>query len=834
MSAESKKIVLPAYLLRRLEAFRIVKGGEHSYLVRDKILDKTHDFDPWQFFILEVLPASDSFQRLQTAFQDRFDRALSKQELDAFLASVAEKKLFDDSALQHPLLLPFMQRTYQVEDGKAKPRPLVENVAGAATAGGAAAAASRPDAATRAAAPAPAPAPAPVPAPDRDPDADLPPGVQDAIGMDWRTTKRMYGLFDPRPLLRILAPVLRPLYYSIYILPLLLIAALVLLYQYFPLVIQDLTALHIDVKLAGHLLFVFFTVHVVTTMTAAVVADAYKVSVDQVGVTLTLGFMPRWVLKMTGAERLTRTQTMWLHGSTLIARLMMFSLGSLVWYNTRDSQGDLAQAGLLFFFSCAVGLLVEAGNPLIKANGYYLLSAYINEPHLRARAYTALLNRIRGGVYRSSDHALLVLYALLSASYVLIIIVLAGWMLAKFMFGELNLGGSAIILSLSFVGYLFWLNYAGLKKFGENYERQKQFDRWRTRTLTVGAAEGEVVVKKRSYWKWAFLVCFILLLFLPYPYEAGGAFKIFPARKQVISTDTPGIVQAVYFDGGESVKQGTVLARLAHDDYLSEIKVLNAKIKEQEAVVANLKTLPKPEEVRLAEQMLEVQRAHEQFSREKEPRLEKLYRIGAVSFEEYDTARKEHLVDVQQTLQKQAELALIKVPVTANQIAAAEAKLTSLRAEKATYEAKVERTTITMPFDGNILTLHLKDKINSYLDKGAPFASLEYTEYVTAQIEIAESDIHYVKIGSEVRARAISSVDQQDFVGKVTLIDRNVTTKSTGNIILVIATIDNHDGRLKTGMAGQAKIEGGSMPVWRAFTLSIIRFVQIQVWSWLP
>ena len=32
-----------------------------------------------------------------------------------------------------------------------------------------------------------------------------------------------------------------------------------------------------------------------------------KVSVDKVGVALVFGFMPRWVLKMTGAERLSRT-----------------------------------------------------------------------------------------------------------------------------------------------------------------------------------------------------------------------------------------------------------------------------------------------------------------------------------------------------------------------------------------------------------------------------------------------------------------------------------------------------------------------------------------------
>ena len=809
MTEQNKKIVLPAHLLRRLEAFRIVKNGEPSYLLRDKMQGRTFDFEPWQFFILEVLPGCESLEKLQTAFLDRFDRVLSKQDLDELLASLADRKMLDASAEKHPLLAPFMQRTYDVEDGKAKPKSFAAEAAAA-----------------------PAPAPAPAAAPGKE--AELPAGVQDALGMDWRTTENMIGLFDPRPMLRLLGPVLRPLHYVLYAVPLLLLVALMLLYQNFSLVSEDFAVIQLNRTLIEHLIFVFLTVHVVVTLTAATVADAYKVAVDKVGFTLMFGFIPRWVLKMTGAERLTRHQTMWLHGSTLIARLTMFSLGTLIWYNFRDSAASFAQFGLILMFACGVGLLLESGNPLVKANCYYLVSAFLNEPHLRGKAYAALLNKIRGGVYRAADSRLLALYALLSASYVVLIIFVVGWILAKFMLGDLGLGGSAIFLTLLFIGYMLWRNYVGLKKFGETFERQVQFDRWRSRTLTVEAVEGEVATDRSSYWKSALLVCLLLILFLPYSYEVGGAFQIYPAKKQVLSTDTPGLVEAVYFEGGESVKEGTVIARLAHEDYQSQMTVLAAKIEEQGAVVNNLKTLPRPEEVKLAQEQLEVQRTRESFSREKVPRLEKMYKAGAVSFEEYDTARKEHLTDVQQVAQREAELALVKAPVTADQLKAAEAKLASLREELASIEAKVERTVLRMPFDGNILTLHLQDKVNSYLDRGVPFVALEYTGVVTAEIEVAESDVQYVKVGAVVRARPVSYFDEKEFEGKVTLIDRNVTTKSTGNVIKVIATIDNRDGLLRTGMAGQAKIAGVSMPVWQAFSQAVTRFVKIQVWSWLP
>ena len=53
-------------------------------------------------------------------------------------------------------------------------------------------------------------------------------------------------------------------------------------------------------------------------------------------------------------------------------------------------------------------------------------------------------------------------------------------------------------------------------------------------------------------------------------------------------------------------------------------------------------------------------------------------------------------------------------------------------------------------------------------------------------------------------------------------------------MVKVLATFENKDGLLKTGMSGQAKISAVSMPVWRAFTHSVMRFVRLQLWAWIP
>ena len=815
MSENTKKIVLPGYLVRRLEAFRVVKGDSTSYLLRDKVKGRTYDFDAWQFYLLEILPGLEQFDKIQAAFVDRFDRELTRAQFDEFIASVVDQKLFVEEAGDHALIKRFMRKTYEVQDGKAVPRPAIESAAPAAP---------------TAAPVAPAAAAAAAPAAD----AELPAGVQDALGLDFRSTEGMLGLFDPRPLFRLLLPLLRPLRHAVYVVPLLVLAAIMLLSSYWHLLTEDLQRLHLDFTLFQYLVFVFLTVRFFTTMTSGLIGQHYHLAPEKVGLTLAFGFIPRWTLKMVGAERLTRNQTMWLHGGNLLVRLALFSVGVLTWFNARDNNFMMSQFGLLLALGSFAGLVLESGNPLVKSHGYYLLSAFLNEPHLRGKAYAALLNKWKGGVYRASDSTLLAIYALLTSTYVVLVILLLARMLGRFVFGEVEIGGSAVLIVTGFVLWALYRNYVSLKKFGETYERQLQFDRWRSRTVPLKDEAGEVERTKTRYWPTAVIVALVVALFLPYPYEPGGNVLIYPARKQIVTVDEGGLVSEVFYAGGETLKSGTLIARVVNADYAAQINVLTARIAEQAAVVQNLRSLPKKEEVRLAEERLALAQVQARFSAEREQRLKPLVAIEAVSREEYEAALREAMADRQQILQREAELALVKVPVTPSQIAAAEARLSSLVEERATYEARVQRSDLRMPFDGNVLTLNLKNKTGTFLQKGETFATVENSSTVTAEIEIQEGDIGYVAVGDEVRIRAVSFAVDREFHGKVALIDRNVTPKPTGNVIKVQATIENHDGLLRTGMAGRAKVLGASMPVWRAFTLALTRFFQVQVWSWIP
>jgi putative peptide zinc metalloprotease protein len=808
MSTQTQKVALPAYLPKRLQAFRIGGGSNESYLLRDKLQNKTFDFEPWQFFILEVLPGCDDFDKLASVFEDRFGYPLKQDQAGDLFAQLADNRLLDENT-GHPLLQPYTKRHYTTEDGVAKVKSFRT--------------------------PAPqAQAEAPA-APADATDGDLPPGIQDAFGFDPKVTRRLWTLFDPRPVLGILSSAAAPLRFGVYLLPLLALSAVILSIQNGHLVQEDMTRLLGGTSFLGHVLFSMFTVNLLVTLTTAIVAYRYRATVNAFGIAVYFGFFPRFAVRVGHAQQLSRRERLWLHAAPLLMRLSLLSIGVLVWYNSRAMNGLSAQLGLGLALICTIALLFSA-NPLVKGSGYHLLSAFLNEPHLRGKSFKALYGRLRGNSFKESENGVLASYALASFVYMFVVMTAAILVFGAWL-KQLHLGGTAIIL-LSVLGiFLLRKTIRRARRIEAAYERSVQFERWRKRSLPPEpvneVGETQAAGGFSGFVKYSALATVLVVALLPYPYEAGGSFTIIPSQRQDVATDIAGIVDEVYFDGGETLTKGTVIARLAHDDYQAQLNVYSAKIQEQIAVIQDLKMRPKPEEIDLAQRALKIARTQVLYSREKLTRTENLYKTNAVSLEELAKQQREYQVDVDQVAEKQAALDLVKSGSTREQIAAAEARLESLHAERDAFTNMIDRSALRMPFDGTILTLHLKQKVNSYLGKGEVFAAVENSGQVLAEIDVPESDIGYVTQSAAVRVRPVA-YNGEIFMGGVTQVDRNITVKPYGNVIKVVALIDNHDGKLMTGMTGYAKIESGSMPVWKAFSQAIFRFAQVHMWSWIP
>src|SRR6185295_15867167 len=166
--------------------------------------DKTHDLEPWQFFVLEVLPGCEDVAKLRSVFVDRFGRQISEPEILRFFGWLADNKLLDEESAAHPLLKPFTRQGYALEQGLVKPKSFQElSVMLAPTAG-----APKPAGAPSAAAPPPGAPPAGAAAGATGGDekaipeeATLPAGINEADNLDPRRGGRTIPLFEIRPFL---------------------------------------------------------------------------------------------------------------------------------------------------------------------------------------------------------------------------------------------------------------------------------------------------------------------------------------------------------------------------------------------------------------------------------------------------------------------------------------------------------------------------------------------------------------------------------------------------------------------------------------------------------
>ncbi|TXH99287.1 MAG: HlyD family efflux transporter periplasmic adaptor subunit [Pseudomonas sp.] len=836
---DARKIATPLLLRKGLQVFLRNGSQEPLYVVVDPVAEQQWELETHQFFILEMMQVDEEFVSIAASYERRFSMALSRGELDAMLVNLIDQRLLGLAAASHPLVEPYREQLQDdlqrmLEDkvsrfrDKAKPPARREaSVVPISEAPAALAAPASAPAASRS-------APKDANEAGRGQGEALQAGVRDSAGMDDGLQIPMLHLFNPHGLLKSMQGWIEPIKYGVYVLPLLVGLALGIVLNNFALMQQDAIVLLGDMGAVGHVIFSLFTVNLLCTLTLALTAQKYRGTVYSLSLAFLLGFLPRFMPRIKNLLGLSRRERLWLHGGPVLMRLALFSLGVFTWYMTRSSAGVLPTVGLALAMTSAVALLLTL-NPLSKSSGYHLIAILVDEPHLRGKAFKALFGRVKGNAYREANDTALMAYGLASMLYSVLLFIAALTMVGGWL--QVNFGGTGVLACVVLVGYLSLLTYRKFKSANEMYERSVQFERWKRRRLPENieqkvAAQSPQNKLARNSWR-VFALSLLICLFLPYPYEPGGSFVILPTEQQQVATDVGGIVTEVLVEGGEYVQAGQVLARLATGDYEGQVKIAEAHIAEEQAIVAELKSRPRAEEVDVARRSLDMARTQTQFSLTNHQRHVTLLAKGGVSAQQADQARRQYEVDLMAVKVAEANLALASTGATPDAIAAAEAQVMRWESERDLYRAKIERSQLRAPMDGKLITLMLKKKVGKFQPPGEPFAVIERADRVYAEIEVPETEIGYVQPGAVLKVKPLA-YSSRLFDGTVTQIDANVIEKASGKYVKVLTVIENPAGELKTGMTGYAKAAGEILPVWKAFTRAIFRFIDVEMWSWIP
>lgn len=640
-------------------------------------------------------------------------------------------------------------------------------------------------------------------------------------------------LFNPNALLATIGRLFHPIHWLVYLTPLFLLLALNTVVRNFHLFQADIIALWAPLTLVQHLIFSLFTVNLLSKVAAGATCRYYGKEVKSFGIILILGIMPRFYVDIHQANELPRHQRTWVYGSALIAKLLIFCGGIFLWDVSRNSASVLPLLALSLSMTTIVSFIITA-NPLTSSDGYRVLTNILNERNLLPKAYSALFNLLRGQRQeRLNLH--LILYALASIAYTLLIAGLILYMLASSLVGSLK--GLGMLLFIAFAYYnvrriLFNIRLRQ-RESGEVKQALAQSTGKQEMAWYQAFKEAQRLHRSHRYIALLLATLAIPLLFTPYQYESSGPGRVVSNTQYEIHTSIEGQIRQVNFHGGERLQAGTVIAKLDDEQYLAQLKAKEAEIKRQQAIIAMLESLPRPEEQRYYQRKLELAATQLRFSEETLRRQAELYKQGTISLDQYDEAQRQHDLDESEYRQAQARLAEINSGVSAQQLVAEQHKLQQLQLERQALLNKLAATELRMPIDGILSTTKLHYREGDYLHKGDFFARAETPDFVTLEIEIPQSDLNQIRPGATTSLK-LNGYPQRLFHGQITGLQPKVTEEQIGAVSIALARIENPQGLIKPGMSGYAKVAGEELPLWEAFGRALVRFFMVELWSWVP
>jgi multidrug resistance efflux pump len=580
-----------------------------------------------------------------------------------------------------------------------------------------------------------------------------------------------------------------------------------------------------------------------------------------------------------------KSRRLWVTFAGAYFELFLWGLAVIVW---RVSAPEtvfnylalvlIATSGIRIFFNL---------NPLIKLDGYYMLSDWLEIPNLRARATGYVKARLaalwrwepsRAAAATRRERRIFIGYGLLALVFSIWLLSFIGARIGGFLIE--NYEGAGFLVFSGLLTLLLWRPI------------RRRFARVPANGLARGTSGS---VTRRAAYLLGFGGLAAALIFLRADLTVSGEFTILPRHNADVRAQVPGLIGEIFVSEGDLVERGQLIARLSDLDSLAELEKTEAEIRQKQADLRSLEAGPVAEEVAVARHQVEtaetkleharirfeesrhmrderralvqigIEKAQEQlrYARNELKRMEPLAKkqiISQVQFaavEEAVMLRAKELEEAQSDLklaladdmgemrqdlagaeravvEAQADLAVMEAGNRPELIEAARAEIARLEAQGDHLERQLALLEVTSPIGGIVTTPKPSEKIGELVERGDLI--LEVHDYRTAvgEIHISEKDIGTVRLGQEVSLKARAYPDRS-FTGKVTAIASTAMDEEEGlrrKVMRVSTEIENADLALKPQMTGFGKVNCGERRLVEIVTRRLVRFIRVEFWSW--
>jgi len=516
-----------------------------------------------------------------------------------------------------------------------------------------------------------------------------------------------------------------------------------------------------------------------------------------------------------------KAKRLWVGFAGPYFELFLWALATLVWRVT-DVETSINYMAYVVMTTSGIKTLFNF-NPLIKMDGYYLLSDYLEIPNLRRKAFSYVGSRIkklfgsadpRFDAMTARERRVFLAYGLMAAigSFSILgfaIVKLGGYLIDK----EQPL---AFVFFAGLLGTKFRRHFRNLFaktsaasdpdddfESSDDADAQANGDSSSNPDLRThgdspsqgdgpkpvdsrdpGAPSAEVskVPSKRRkrmivWLKRALVILLVagvvtpILFFVKSELKIRGKFNVLPVHNADVRAEVEGIIEDIYVDEGDEVKAGEMIARLSDREMQSELRRTEAEIAQNQAKLKLLEAGPTEEEIEVAKAA--VARAEESltYGSSRLVRDKALFEQNLLSAKDFEDTHERAATAGNDLKEAKGKLKLLLRGSRPEEIVATKANIAWSETQRRFLEEQIQRTKVPSPITGIVATpsVQLNEMKHQLVKKGDLIAKVYDIKTITAEIVVSEQDIADVKVGGPVLLKARAHPDQT-FRGMVTAI----------------------------------------------------------------
>jgi HlyD family secretion protein len=279
-----------------------------------------------------------------------------------------------------------------------------------------------------------------------------------------------------------------------------------------------------------------------------------------------------------------------------------------------------------------------------------------------------------------------------------------------------------------------------------------------------------------------------------------------------VSFKIPGRVEERPVAEGQTITAGQMVARLEDKDIKLEIAQRKAQVDTARAVLAELKSGSRPEEIAQAEAALERVEADGSRTRVEFERQKRLYEREVISTREFDQAKTAFEGTEARIREAKEVLTLVRKGPRQEKIEQARSTLEQAREALELAQTRLKYATLLSPLSGTVLSENVQ--AGEFVSPGTPIVSVGDLNRVYLRAYINETDLGRVKVGQDVKITA-DTFPGKTFEGKISFIapqaeftPKNIQTQKerVKLVYRIKVEVPNPEMELKPGMPADGEI----------------------------